>query len=134
MKKIFALIVISFMFVTNEISAQNLKYYTTDFAYKVKYNNGNWSDWSDWEDSHCLVNINLDRDEINIYSSTPQEFTIYKYEEDSIYDNDGGEQLKLYCVDDDGLRCHVRLRIHEDSLQLYVDYDDVTYVYNLIEK
>ena len=134
MKKILTLIVISFMFISNEIIAQNLKYYTTDFSVKIKYDDGSWSNWSDWEDSHCLVNINLDREEINIYSSTPQEFTIYKYEEGSIYDNDGGEQIKLFCVDKDGLRCTIRLRIYENTLQLYVDYNDVVYVYNLIEK
>lgn len=124
----------SFLFITNEIEAQNLKYYTTDFALKVQYDDGSWSDWTDWEDSHCLVNINLDREEINIYSSTPQEFTIYRYEEDSIYDDGGGEQLKLFCVDKDGLRCEIRLRIYEQALQLYVDYSDVIFVYNLVEK
>ena len=36
-------------------------------------------------------------------------------------DNDGGTSIKYKCVDQDGLRCHIRLRALSDgTAQLYV--------------
>ena len=117
-----------------ESAAQNYKYMSTDFSIKILQDNGYWSDWSDWAESHCLININLDREEINIYSEEPQEFTIYGMEETE-RDSDGGEQLKFKCIDVDGLRCSVRLRVQSDGqMQLYVDYSDVMYVYCIEDK
>ena len=135
MKKL--IIIISFLlcFAGIDSFAQNYKYMTTDFAYKVKDNYGNWSDWSDWEDSRCLVNINLDREEISIYSDERQEFTIYEWAEDTTRDSDGGEQMEFSCVDADGLRCTIRLRVQNDGqMQLYVDYRNLMYVYCIEEK
>jgi hypothetical protein len=117
-----------------ESFAQNYKFMSTDFAMKYKDDYGNWSDWTEWEESHCLVNINLDREEINIYSSEPQEFSIYDSTETEM-DDDGGEQMKFMCIDADGLRCVVRLRVQDDGqMQLYVDYNDLMYVYCIEEK
>ena len=62
------------------VNAQTTKYYSTDFAYKVKNDYGQWSDWSKWESSRCLITISLDRNVINIYSEEPQEFDIYDSE------------------------------------------------------
>lgn len=133
MKKILLILsLVLFSFV--EVNAQNYKYYTTDFAFKVKAD-GSWSDWSDWIETRCLVNINLDREEINIYSDTPQEFTIYDCDDDVFDDSEGGSQFEMSCIDADGLRCSVRLRVQSNGqLQLYVDYNDVMYVYCLEEK
>jgi hypothetical protein len=114
------------------VEAQNYKYYTTDFAFKIKADNGSWTDWSDWIETRCLVNINLDREEICIYSDTPQEFTIYDSDDDVFDDDEGGSQFEMACIDADGLRCSVRLRVQSDGqLQLYVDYNDIMYVYCL---
>lgn len=117
------------------IEAQNYKYNTTDFAFKIQDEYGTWSDWSDWIETRCLVNINLDREEICIYSDKPQEFSIYEYDEDTFDDEEGGSQFEMSCIDADGLRCNVRLRVQNDGLlQLYVDYSDVMYVYCLEER
>lgn len=133
--KRFFLVVLSVLCLTAfESFAQNFKFMSTDFAYKVLQDNGYWSDWSEWEESRCLININLDREEINIYSQEPQEFTIYDMM-DPETDSEGGKQYKMKCVDGDGLRCSVRLRIQTDGQrQLYVDYSDIMYVYCMVEK
>lgn len=116
-----------------DANAQVYKFKTTDFAYRT-CEDGMWSDWSDWTDSSILVVINLDREQIDIYSSEPQEFTIY--DSDDVHeDRDGGSQMELKCVDGEGLRCTVRLRVQSDGvMQLYVDYSDVSYVYCLEER
>ena len=68
---------------------------------------------------------------INIYSEKMQEYDIIDYigkEED----NDGGTSIKYKCVDQDGLRCHIRLRALSDgSAQLYVDFNDLMFVYGM---
>jgi hypothetical protein len=135
MRKFIVILTFLLCFAGIDVMAQNYKYMTTDFAYKVKNEYGRWSAWSDWEDSHCLVNINLDREEISIYSEEPQEFTIYEYSEDTTMDSDGGEQFEFSCVDADGLRCSIRLRVQSDGqMQLYVDYRDLMYVYCIKER
>ena len=134
MKRLFLIISMLLCFASVESFAQNYKYMSTDFAFKIKKDNGYWSDWSDWEQTRCLININFDREEINIYSNEPQEFTIYDWSDEE-RDSEGGKQLKFKCIDANGLRCVVRVRVQSDGqMQLYVDYNDIMYVYCIEEK
>ena len=114
-----------------ELKAQTYKFQTYQFSCASKNRYGVWSDWSDWEDSDMLVVINRDKDRITIYSREMQEYDIYDYdgEEDDRY---GGTTISYRCVDYNGLRCGIRLRVQADgSLQLYVDYNDVMLVYGI---
>ena len=130
MKKNFVLL---FMCLTVTVSAQTYKYYTNSFAYK-EFENGYWSEWSDWKPSHLLVVISFDRQIINIYSEEMQEYDIYEYNGEET-DTDGGQSLKFNCVNRDGLRCQIRLRVQKDgSQQLYVDFSDVIFVYGIEER
>ena len=111
-------------------NAEIYKFYTTDFAYKIKDTNGYWSEWSDWEACRCLTIINTDRDVINIYSQTPQEFDVYEISGET--SDREGKTIEFKCVDANGLRCKIRLRKQNDGvLQMYVDYNDIMYVYCL---
>lgn len=114
--------------------AEVIKLQATSFAFKSQNDYGYWSDWSDWEDSSCLIVINADNDRINIYSKVPQEYDIYDYEGESS-DNKGGTQFTFKCIDEDGLRCTIRFRVQSDGgRQLYVDYADMMWVYNVVNK
>ncbi len=112
------------------LNAQTYKFMAHSFAYKL-YENNRWTEWSEWEESRLLIVISLDRRVINIYSEKMQEYDIIDYigkEED----NDGGTSIKYKCVDQDGLRCHIRLRALSDgSAQLYVDFNDLMFVYGM---
>lgn len=115
------------------LKAQTYKYYTNSFAYKT-YENNRWTDWSDWEDSHMLVVISIDREIINIYSEQIQEYDVYEFSGEEKY-NDGSKSLKFKCVNKDGLRCLIRFRVTSDgSKQLYVDFNDIMWVYGLQER
>lgn len=131
MKKIFIFLLL--LVSVCSLKAQTYKYYTDSFAYKY-YENNRWTDWSDWQESHMLVVISLDRNIINIYSETMQEYDIYEYNGEE-RDRDGCTSVLFNCVNRDGLRCQVRLRVQSDgSKQLYVDFNDLMWVYGLTER
>lgn len=115
------------MTVANDV----LKWQATELAYKTTDNWGNWSDWSDWEDVSILVVINTATDRVNIYSSEPQEYDIYDYEEEE-KDYEGGTSVTFHCVDANGVRCDMRIRVQADGqVQLYIDYSNIMFVYNV---
>lgn len=81
-----------------------------------------------------LVVLNFNRETITIYSKEVQEYDIVSYE-DVKDDNEGGQSLKLICVNEDGLRCHIRIRtLSNGRRQLYVDFNDMMWVYNIDNK
>ena len=118
----------------HDCAGRSSKLQATSYAYKYLNDYGYWTEWSDWEYSSVLIVINTDNDRINIYSSTPQEYDIYD-SEDSYRDKDGGETTTLKCIDADGVRCDVRIRIERSgNRQLYVDYSNIMWVYNIVNK
>ena len=125
---IFAMLV---MLSALELNAQTYKYQTYNFAFATKDRYGLWSDWSDWKSSDMLVVFNGDKDRITIYSERIQEYDIYE-SEGRERDEYGGTTAAFMCVDDNGLRCRIRIREQADgSLQLYVDYNDMMWVYGI---
>ncbi len=108
------------------------KYKTSSIALRSVNSYGNWTDWSDWEDCSVLVVINTDKDLITIYSAERQEFDVYDGGNGFVRDAGGGQTWTLRCVDVDGVRCEVRIRIQSDGqYQLYIDYSNLSYVYNI---
>ncbi len=108
--------------------AEVLKLRATSYSYKEADAEGNWGEWSEWEASSVLIVINNDR--ITIYSKVTQEYDVY---DGSDFEDDygGGRSMEMKCVDRNGLRCGIRLRQKDDYWQLYVDYDDAMWVYNV---
>lgn len=115
--------------------AQVYKYVSTDFSWRYYDSvSRRWTSWSDWEDCSVLVVLNFNRETITIYSKEVQEYDIVSYE-DVKDDNEGGQSLKLICVNEDGLRCHIRIRtLSNGRRQLYVDFNDMMWVYNIDNK
>lgn len=111
--------------------ADVIKCTATAFSIKTyDENRGRWSDWSKWEDCHMLVV--LDDEKVTIYSQEMQEYDIYATESEDEKDRDGGITDEFRCVDQDGTRCSMRLRRQKSgAVQLYIDYRNVIWVYNL---
>ena len=134
MKK-FLLALLMVLGVATVANAQVTKYRATSFSYKMQQSNGSWTDWSSWESSSVLIVVNTNNDSVQIYSKETQEFDILKVVSDWHNDGDGGQQFEVACVDKDGLRCHMRFRkLNSGDMQLYVDYSDCMYVYNIVQK
>lgn len=129
MKRI--LIVIMFgLFCVGAVQAQTQWFKATELAIKV-VNNGNWTKWSDWESVDINIKFDLSNDLIIIYS---QELQIYKVLEQvkSPYDSNG-TQVKFKVLDQDYDKGFLRLRVENNgNSQIYVDYADISWVYNVV--
>ena len=117
--------------VTSSAQAQTYYYITTSFAYKFMGNDGLWSNWSSWEHSNIKMKIDFDDDLIIIYSQNLQVYQVTEYL-GAYTDESGGEQTKFRVIDQDNDVGTIRLRIETNgNSQLYVDFADVMWVYNV---
>ena len=115
----------------SKLEAQVQYYKTTAFAMKTKKANGAWDNWTDWKDSSMTLTIDLDEDVVKIYSPKKQVYKITKFVQ-TINEDNGGIQVEFEFIDQDGDRGHMRLRIEANkNSQLYVEYSNVIWVYNV---
>jgi hypothetical protein len=132
-KKLLFLCLIS-LFIFSSAYSQVYKYRAKQVAFKSKNDYGRWTDWTEWDDCDILTVINLEKNKFTIYSKETQEFDVVKiYPKE--YDENEVEVFRLLVVDKNGLRCNIRQRFVKSEYyhsQLYVDYADLMYVYNLV--
>lgn len=131
MKKIFGMLFC--VFIINLTFGQVLKLRSTSIAYKTQINDYQWSSWSSWESTNVLIVIYSDEDRIVIYSEKTQIYDAIK-DEGKSFDSDGDETLSMLCLDNDGIRCRIRVvKLHSQNgkLQFYIDYADMKWVYNV---
>lgn len=88
--------------------------------------------WSDWQKCDILITFNLRTDKVVIYSRSIQ---IYKVltQGQSYIDESGGEQVKYDVIDQDDDLGDMRLRVERNgNSQIYIDFADVSWVYNVV--
>lgn len=110
-----------------------IKLRATAYSSRHKINAYKWSDWINWEETSVLITIDTETGRITVYSSELQVYDIAGNEGEST-DTDGDQTLSLHCIDDEGLQCTVRvvsLNSQNGEIQLYVDYNNVSWVYNV---
>ena len=134
MKKILSVLMLVFamsIVLPNEAKAQVYTYRTTEYAYQKTNSYGNWGEWSTWMDSSLLMVINYNTDQITIYSSSTQRYKITEYL-DTYTDTSGGKNVKFAAIDEEGLKCNVRLRIETNgNSQIYITWSNLNIVYNV---
>ena len=131
--KIILVLVGMFAFGANSFG-QVIKCKATSIAFK-EYNeySERWSDWSDWEDVNILITFDVDNDRIKIFSKEDQIYDIINDLGEST-DSDGDVTYKWLCVNENGLKCHVRLiklNSKGGKNQIYVSFNDISWVYNI---
>lgn len=107
------------------IQAQTKWFKAVELAVKIE--NGNWSDW---ENVNINVKFDLSNDIIIIYSKETQVYKVIEQLPDP-YDSDG-TQIKFKVVDQDYDIGYLRLRQQYNGVsQIYVDFSDISWVYNI---
>ena len=132
MKRILVLSV--FLLVISTAFSQVIKCRAYSFAHKEKNEySSRWTEWSSWEEVDILIAIDLDNDRIKIFSKVDQIYDIIQYRGEST-DSDGDNTIEWLCVNEDGLKCALRLvkRYSEGGKsQLYIDFADFMFVYGI---
>ncbi len=128
MKKL--LVIVCLLCVTGLAHAETYFYKASDCAYKTNEGNG-WSEWSDWEYSGILITMDMEKDIIKTNGDSPQAYFILS-SSDAYADDSGGTQVCFECIDQEEIKCEVRLRIEENgNSQMYIDYADIMLVFNV---
>ena len=110
------------------------KAYNYAIKYKTEYNRNNSTGWSDVEKCDVPIEFKMNDDMIIIYSNKTQIYGIYE-DAGAYNDNSGGKQQAYYVIDQDYDKGMIRLRIASDgTAQLYVDFNDVGWVYNMVRQ
>ena len=123
MKKYF--IVGLFLVMAFTAKSQKWELNASEYAYKVM-SYGSWTDWTDWID--CNVRITVSPQFIKIYSDSPQFYRVVGFKGKSV------NTWKWYCCNAQGIYCNIRFKIDsegEEQNQLYVDFSDAKWVYNV---
>lgn len=92
-----------------------------------------WSDWSEFEETNIVITIDPSNELVVINSQMEQVYQIIETY-DLYTDEDGDEFMKFNCVDSEGIVCDVtlgKLISQGGTLQVYVDFADVRWVYNV---
>ncbi len=132
MKKILLTTILLLVFSSAFSQVIKCKAYSIAFKEKNEYT-GNWSEWSNWEDVDILIVIDANNDRIKIFSKEDQIYDIIQYKGEHT-DSDGDDTIEWLCVNEDGLKCGVRLvklNSKGGTSQIYVDFADFMFVYNI---
>ena len=130
MKK-YLLILLCFISISGYAQVQ--WYRTTQYAEATIINNRYY--WGDWESSNMRLCIDIDNDQIIVYSPRIQIYQVYGvYNNGQPYvDDSGGTNIKFYVIDQDYDRGNIRLRVERNgNSQIYVDFSNVAWVYNVV--
>lgn len=132
MKKIFLTTIFFMVFFSAFSQVIKCKAKSVAFKEKDEYT-GNWSEWSNWQDTNMLIVIDFSIDRIKIFSNEDQIYDIIQ-EKGTRTDSDGDETLEWLCVNEDGLKCGVRLvklNSQGGTSHMYVDFANFMVVYNI---
>jgi len=135
MKKLTYIFIIIFTTVFCSNSFGQVVKYKAD-AYSIKARNestGRWPEWPEWKKDYILITFDLDKARIKVFSKREQVYDIIESIDKSV-DEDGDTIYKFLCVDNDGLKCHLRIvksRLTAENKQLYVEFNDYKWVYNI---
>ena len=130
MKK-YLLILLCFISISGYAQVQ--WYRTTQYAEATVINNRYY--WGDWESSNMRLCIDVDNDQIIVYSPRIQIYQVYGvYNNGQPYvDDSGGTNIKFYVIDQDYDRGNIRLRVEKNgNSQIYIDFSNVAWVYNVV--
>lgn len=89
--------------------------------------------WSNYQELDAKIKMDIDNSQFSIYFSDTNVFNITE-NEGMTTNEDGDDTYSYYCTDINGIICRIRFMIlhsQEEIMQLYIDYNDSNWVYNV---
>ena len=118
-----------FLFILMLLFTTTLSYsqtYCTDYMSRMIKVDSCWTDWTDWE--QCFTEVTINDSTISIYDV--QEYTILEIVDTE--EDDYSQTIKYKVVYNKDKVIFIRFRKQIGGIkQLYLDYENVIYVYNL---
>ncbi|WP_034893241.1 hypothetical protein [Gillisia sp. Hel_I_29] len=103
---------------------------TESISIKFQNDNGTWKDWTDWKNADVLAIMDEDGKKLTLYTDPKEVYEIIKMTQEIT--DEGENILKMFCVDNDGIECNIRLQHNNgENLQLYIKYSNVIIAYNV---
>lgn len=117
------LFILMLLFITTLSYSQT---YYTDYMSRMIKVDSCWTDWTDWE--QCFTEVTINDSTISIYDV--QEYTILEIVDTE--KDDYSQTIKYKVVYNKDKVIFIRFRKQIGGIkQLYLDYENVIYVYNL---
>lgn len=107
-----------------KLSAQTYWYQATKFAF-ANITNGFYS-WGNWENSDVKIKADLDNELIVIYSPSVQTYRLIGLDE-----SNSDDTTNIRVIDQDGDRGHIRLKNRNEEQYIYIDFQNVAWVYKV---
>ncbi|OYQ48189.1 hypothetical protein CHX27_02530 [Flavobacterium aurantiibacter] len=110
------------------------RFKATSFSITERLDNDSWSDWTPFEESTVVITLDGKKERIIIGSKEIQVFEIMEYAEKIETDDD--IIIGFRCANLDGARVEVDIvtrKKQNNRKQIYVNYSDVRYVYNVYD-
>ena len=129
MKKIFITLVL--LIYTTLSYSEEISFYTNFMSYKI-LKDSVWQDWSDWKECYIEIVWNTDSNSVTLHSKNTEK--VFKIDPLFRKIEDDNSITTLHTVLKSENSClGIRFRIQRDGVkQIYIDYEDIVYVYNLI--
>ena len=126
MKKFLLLLVVMLTCVITT-NAQTLQFRSEAYSQKTLTSYG-WSNWSNWEKCNVSITINLNNDQVTIYSNRTQYYQIYDYSGSYM---DGTTQCVDYrFYDQDGDRGTMTLAVKSNGQsEIYIRFANIQWSY-----
>lgn len=115
-------------------SAQVYRFKASSFSVIEMRENGSWGKWSDPAQSNIVITLDGEKDRLIIDSNEQQLFKIEAYNEKISNEND--DIVSFDCKDNEGSRCTIQIVTRKNQgnrKQVYVNYHDVKFVYNIYD-
>ena len=112
--------------------SQEIEYYSNFTSYKRLIEKDKWTDWTNWREYYVEIVFNTDSNTITIYD----ENIVKVYKIHPIYEkleDSNSITIKYKVIESENNCLYIRFRNQHDGVkQLYLDYKDLVYVYNLM--
>ncbi|MCL9806867.1 hypothetical protein NAT51_15130 [Flavobacterium amniphilum] len=123
-------IILFLLFFGTFAKAQTYRFEVSAVSMSVK-DKGKWSSFTPFKEAKIIANLNTQKNYIAVYSEIEQYFKIVKYYDKK--EEDGKEIVGFDCVDQNAEPCflEIQTRKKENMSQLYINYPDRIFVYNM---